>query len=53
VSTPVSWDEVEAALGGQDPAMLTFEAETVLARVEEHGDLFAPAASPGPRLPPG
>ncbi|MCW3064106.1 MAG: ligase [Solirubrobacterales bacterium] len=51
VSTPVRWEEVEAALGGQDPALLTFEAETVLARVEEHGDLFAPAAEPGAKLP--
>ena len=51
VSTPVLWDEVEAALGAQDPARLTFEAPDVLARVEEHGDLFAPAAEPGPELP--
>lgn len=40
VSTPLSWDEVEAG----DPDALVFEAEDVLARVEEHGDLFAPVA---------
>jgi bifunctional non-homologous end joining protein LigD len=51
VSTPVTWDEVEAGLSGQDPALLTFEADDVLARVEEHGDLFAPAAEPGAELP--
>ena len=38
VSTPVTWDEVEEAAGGGD---LSFEAADVLARVEEHGDLFA------------
>jgi len=38
VSTPVTWDEVEAAAGG---APLQFDAATVLDRVEERGDLFA------------
>jgi bifunctional non-homologous end joining protein LigD len=37
VSTPLMWEELEA--GDQDA--LVFEAEDVLARVEEHGDLFA------------
>jgi bifunctional non-homologous end joining protein LigD len=40
VSTPVSWDEVEAAAAGR--ADLRFEAADVLARVERDGDLFAP-----------
>jgi bifunctional non-homologous end joining protein LigD len=35
VSTPLMWDEVER--GG----MLRFTSDEVLARVEEHGDLFA------------
>ncbi len=35
VSTPLTWDEVER--GG----MLRFTSDEVLARVEEHGDLFA------------
>jgi bifunctional non-homologous end joining protein LigD len=40
VSTPVTWDEVEAGAAGKDP--LVFTAEDVLARVDELGDLFAP-----------
>jgi bifunctional non-homologous end joining protein LigD len=39
VSTPVTWDEVAAC---RDPADLFFTAPDALARVEEHGDLFAP-----------
>jgi bifunctional non-homologous end joining protein LigD len=39
VSTPVSWDEVG---GCRDVRALTFTAPDVLARVEAHGDLFAP-----------
>jgi bifunctional non-homologous end joining protein LigD len=41
VSTPVAWDEVEAAADGQP---LSFEATEVLDRIERLGDLFAPAA---------
>ena len=40
VSTPVTWDEVEACAAGD--AELRFEAGDVLARVDEHGDLFEP-----------
>ena len=40
VSTPVSWDEVDACERARD---LVFTAGDVLARVEEHGDLFAAA----------
>jgi bifunctional non-homologous end joining protein LigD len=47
VSTPLSWDEVEAG----DPDALVFEADDVLARVEEHGDLFAPVVELEQRLP--
>jgi bifunctional non-homologous end joining protein LigD len=39
VSTPVTWDEVEAC---REPGDLFFTAPDVLARVEEHGDLLAP-----------
>lgn len=39
VSTPLQWEEVEAAAGGEP---LAFEAADVLARVRRHGDLFAP-----------
>lgn len=42
VSTPVTWDEVASC---RDPADLVFTAPDVLARVEAHGDLFAPLLS--------
>jgi bifunctional non-homologous end joining protein LigD len=38
VSTPVTWDEVSAC---QAPGDLFFTAADVLARAEQHGDLFA------------
>lgn len=48
VSTPVSWDEVEACA---DPADLRFTSADVLRRVDELGDLFAPCLRGGQRLP--
>jgi bifunctional non-homologous end joining protein LigD len=45
VSTPVTWDEVEACRQPQD---LFFTAEAVPDRVAKHGDLFAPLLTPGP-----
>ena len=39
MSTPVTWDEVEACRAPED---LVFTSDDVLARVAEHGDLFAP-----------
>ena len=39
VSTPVTWDEVEACTSPQD---LVFTSADVLERVAEQGDLFAP-----------
>jgi bifunctional non-homologous end joining protein LigD len=39
VSTPVTWDEVA---GCRSPDDLVFTSDDVLARVQEHGDLFAP-----------
>ena len=47
VSTPLAWDEVEEG----DPNALVFEADDVLKRVEEHGDLFEPVATLEQRLP--
>jgi len=47
VSTPLAWDEVEDG----DPDALVFEAEDVLARVEQHGDLFEPVANLKQQLP--
>jgi bifunctional non-homologous end joining protein LigD len=44
VSTPVTWDEVEAG-------ELDFDCADVVGRVEEHGDLFAPVISLVQELP--
>jgi bifunctional non-homologous end joining protein LigD len=49
VSTPLTWDEVEAAAAGHQD--LVFEADDVLERVEKHGDLFAEALTLEQQLP--
>jgi bifunctional non-homologous end joining protein LigD len=51
VSTPLTWDEVEAAAESSDPEALTFTSDDVLARVAEHGDLFAEVAVLEQELP--
>ncbi|MEA2353543.1 MAG: bifunctional non-ous end joining protein LigD, partial [Thermoleophilaceae bacterium] len=51
VSTPVAWDEVEAALRKKDSGLLTFESGDVLRRVEEGGDPFAPVLTLRQDLP--
>jgi bifunctional non-homologous end joining protein LigD len=51
VSTPITWDEVEAVRASGDPADLVFTSDAVLARVAEHGDLFAPVAELQQSLP--
>jgi bifunctional non-homologous end joining protein LigD len=51
VSTPLEWEEVEAALDGDDPEALVFEAGEVIERVKERGDLFAPMLSLVQELP--
>jgi bifunctional non-homologous end joining protein LigD len=48
VSTPITWDEVQA---GADGAPLSFEAGEVLDRVERLGDLFAPTLTLEQALP--
>jgi bifunctional non-homologous end joining protein LigD len=48
VSTPVTWDEVEAC---RDPADLRFTSADVLERVERHGDLFEPTLHGTQTLP--
>jgi bifunctional non-homologous end joining protein LigD len=53
VSTPVSWEEVEAALAARDASALRFESAEVLARVEELGDLMAPLLTERQVLPEG
>ena len=50
-STPITWDEVDAALDAGDPGRLVFEAGDVLDRIEEHGDLFEPVLSLKQKLP--
>jgi bifunctional non-homologous end joining protein LigD len=52
VSTPVTWDELEAALEARDPEVLRFGPGQVLARVERHGDLMAPVLEVVQDLPP-
>jgi bifunctional non-homologous end joining protein LigD len=47
VSTPLDWAEVEAG----EPEGLVFEADDVLARAEERGDLFAPVVELRQELP--
>jgi bifunctional non-homologous end joining protein LigD len=42
VSTPLDWEEVEAALKHQDPDRLVFDSDEVLERVERSGDHFKP-----------
>jgi bifunctional non-homologous end joining protein LigD len=51
VSTPVEWEEVEAALAGADASRLVFDHATVRRRVGERGDLFAPLLSKRQSLP--
>ncbi|HEX8101902.1 MAG TPA: non-homologous end-joining DNA ligase [Solirubrobacteraceae bacterium] len=51
VSTPITWDEVEGVLASRDPDDLVFDSAAVLARVAEHGDLFAPVETLQQELP--
>jgi bifunctional non-homologous end joining protein LigD len=51
VSTPVTWEEVEAVAESGDGSTLVFEAGDVIERIEEHGDLFAPVLELEQQLP--
>jgi len=51
VSTPVTWEEVEAVVASGDPEDLVFEAPAVLGRVAADGDLFAPLVELEQSLP--
>jgi bifunctional non-homologous end joining protein LigD len=51
VSTPLTWDEVEALADSGDPQSAVFESEDVLERVDDHGDLFEPVAKLKQKLP--
>jgi bifunctional non-homologous end joining protein LigD len=51
VSTPVTWDEVEAVTRSRDPEDLAFTSDEALERVAEHGDCFAPVLELQQELP--
>lgn len=51
VSTPVSWSEIETALSKNDPELLVFDSNQVLARVAKQGDLFAPVLTVQQKVP--
>jgi len=51
VSTPLEWDEVEAALAAEDRDALVFDHAAVLERVAAKGDLFAPLLNEEQELP--
>ena len=51
VSTPLEWEEVEAALEAGEAEALVFDHAAVLERVAAKGDLFAPLLSEEQELP--
>jgi bifunctional non-homologous end joining protein LigD len=51
VSTPLEWEELEAALAAGEAEALAFDHAAVLERVEAKGDLFAPLLSEEQELP--
>jgi bifunctional non-homologous end joining protein LigD len=51
VSTPLDWEEVEAAAESGDPDSLVFTSADVLARVVEGGDRFRPVLELEQELP--
>ena len=53
VSTPVTWDEVRECFEKRDAALLRFEYDETLARVEELGDLFEPVLTRKQKLGKG
>jgi len=52
VSTPVTWEEVDAVAHSKKTTSLSFESKEVLQRVDKMGDLFAPVLSLKQKLPP-
>jgi bifunctional non-homologous end joining protein LigD len=52
VSTPVTWNEVQATWDKKDAKRLIFVSHEVLERVEKRGDLFAPVLELKQRLKP-
>jgi bifunctional non-homologous end joining protein LigD len=50
-STPLEWEEVEAAAESGDPEALVFTVEDLRARIAAKGDLYAPLLSQKQELP--
>jgi bifunctional non-homologous end joining protein LigD len=51
VSTPITWHELDEAFEAERPERLVFESDEVLARADEHGDLFKPVLELKQTLP--
>jgi bifunctional non-homologous end joining protein LigD len=51
VSTPLTWEELEASLAGDDASGLRFDPEQVLERIQRLGDLHAPVLEVAQKLP--
>jgi DNA primase len=51
VSTPVTWEELDKAARERNRDALYFEAEEVIRRVREEGDLWRPVAEMEQELP--
>jgi bifunctional non-homologous end joining protein LigD len=51
VSTPVTWNELEALRRKKNPEMVVFTSDAVLKRVEKQGDIFAPVLTLKQKLP--
>jgi bifunctional non-homologous end joining protein LigD len=51
VAAPLRWEEVEEAAATEDPEPLRIGPAQALARLRRDGDLFAPVAGAGQRLP--
>lgn len=51
VSTPITWDEVQACLKKKKADYLKFRCDQTLARVEKQGDLFEPVETLKQKLP--
>jgi bifunctional non-homologous end joining protein LigD len=51
VSTPLEWDELEAALDAGDADALVFDARTVIERIRERGDPLAEVLTLRQELP--
>ena len=53
VATPVTWEEVEAALENRDADALVFDSDAALERAARHGDLFKPVLELKQSIPAG